>query len=50
MNEWIVRGLFAAAGAATLKLIEVAIKRLRAKKSEESPKEAPVETEATAKA
>ena len=45
MNEWIIRGLCAATGAATLKLIEVAIKRLRAK-SEETP----VEIETTAEA
>lgn len=49
MNEWIIRALCAAAGAATVKLAEVAVKRLRTK-SEESPKEAPVEIETTAEA
>jgi len=48
MNEWIIRGICAAAGAATCKLVEVAVKRLRAK-SEES-EETPVEIETTAKA
>jgi len=46
MNEWIIRGICAAAGAATVKLAEVVVKRLRTK-SEETPQP---EIETTAEA
>lgn len=43
MNEWIVRALCAAAGAATYKIAEAAVKRLRAKRQESPVEKPPVE-------
>ena len=47
MNEWIVRGLFAAAGAATLKIVEIISSKMM---EEREAKEPPAQIETTVEA